>query len=146
MASTFGERVREAREDAHMTQAELARAIGVRSQQAIGYLESSKSAAQASKYTSEIARVTGVNPHWLARGEGPKSPDPGIKATAGVYGTAGQKAPLPRSEAEKLLAIVVAFLNTDARGRKVIAEAAMGLAIADESTTRRQSRARGRRR
>lgn len=52
-----------------MTQAELARAVGTK-QQTISYICAAEHEATASRYTIKIAELFGVNPNWLATGEG----------------------------------------------------------------------------
>jgi transcriptional regulator with XRE-family HTH domain len=89
--TTFGQRVRLARKRAGLSQKQLADAIGVRSQQAIDYIENPKNAAQASRYTSEIARATGVDAGWLAREDGP-SPDSNVARQPDLQIFSGTKA------------------------------------------------------
>lgn len=66
---TFAERVKKARERAKLSQAELARRLGLK-QQAIQYLEDRKNNARGSKHTAGIARECGVDPNWLSSGQG----------------------------------------------------------------------------
>lgn len=66
---TFATRVKKAREHAKLSQAELARRLGLKPQ-AIQYLEEPKNNARGSKHTAAIARECGVDPNWLGRGEG----------------------------------------------------------------------------
>ena len=67
-----------ARESAHLTQEEVARALVVRfpyaslSQQALSSFEKSTG---RSGYLVELALIVGVNPIWLATGEGPRELD-----------------------------------------------------------------------
>lgn len=64
--STYQERLRLAMEYADLTQQELAKRVGVR-QQSIQYLLSK---GRSSRRNSEIAKACGVDPDWLATGEG----------------------------------------------------------------------------
>lgn len=139
--TTFGQRVRIARTRAGLSQRQLADAIGVRSQQAIDYIENPKNAAQASRYTSEIARATGVDSGWLAREDGP-SPDNNVARQPDSNYSAARK--LRITEAEMLLAVVKIFLATDARGREALHQTAMTVSAADDQhTARRRGPARG---
>jgi len=67
--ANFSLRVRKAREHAGLSQSALASRLGVK-QQAVQYLENPKKAAQASRYTSAIARHCGVSAEWLESGTG----------------------------------------------------------------------------
>ncbi len=67
MQTTYGARLRKAREHAQLSQAELARRIGIKAQ-AVQYLEDDEKAALGSKHTSALAQACGVNPIWLATG------------------------------------------------------------------------------
>lgn len=67
--STLGSRIRDVLEQKGMSQAELARLVGVK-QQTIHYLCHPKSAGQMSRHAVKIAEVLGVNPAWLQSGEG----------------------------------------------------------------------------
>jgi transcriptional regulator with XRE-family HTH domain len=64
--SAFGERLLAARKHAGLSQSDLAKAVGM-SQSGLAEAEMS---AQGSSKTAQIAAVTGVNPKWLADGEG----------------------------------------------------------------------------
>lgn len=71
---TLGMRVRRLLKERGITQAELARAVGTK-QQTISYLCAADHEATASRYTIKIAEILGVNPNWLATGEGsPRDP------------------------------------------------------------------------
>lgn len=142
--ATFGQRVRQAREYAGLSQAELAARLDVK-QQAIAYLENPKKNAQASRHTSEIARACNVDAGWLAKEDGPAPGRAAREPTAAEYRTAGQKR--ARNDAEKLLALVQTFLNTDARGRGALYAQALAVSAADNEIagTRTDRRARGKR-
>lgn len=64
---TIGQRVRRARNHAGLTQAKLAKAVGLR-QATISELE--KGESRSSAYLVHIAKACGVSAHWLATGEG----------------------------------------------------------------------------
>ena len=64
--SDFGSRLHIARKHAGLTQVQLAKDTGM-SQSAIGEMEL---VGQGSAYTAQIARRCGVDPYWLATGEG----------------------------------------------------------------------------
>lgn len=83
----YSERLKTARKQAGLTQADLARQVGI-DQTSISNLERGKS--QGSSHTVSIAHACGVSPLWLESGEGPmvedhvafKGPVPdGYKAT-----------------------------------------------------------------
>ena len=63
----YSERLKAARKHASLSQAELAKRLGI-NQTSISDLERGKS--QSSTHTASIARHCGVNPYWLERGEG----------------------------------------------------------------------------
>src|SRR5205085_743572 len=64
--TAFGERLREARLRAKLTQADLARKVGL-GQSAIAEAENT---ANGTTKTVQIAKVLGVRPEWLADGTG----------------------------------------------------------------------------
>jgi len=68
--STLGDRIKEARLSLGMSQAQLARKIGV-SQGAIGHLEQGRT--QASSLLLRLASALGVSPVWLESGDVPFS-------------------------------------------------------------------------
>lgn len=70
MATEFGQRLRAAREHAGLSQPKLARALGV-TQSTIG---SAESTGKSSTLTSQIAKICGVDAHWLATGRGSMLP------------------------------------------------------------------------
>lgn len=67
--AALGSRIRQVLLDKGLTQAELARLIGVK-QQTISYICAQDSPATSSRYMGKIAEVLGVNPSWLQYGEG----------------------------------------------------------------------------
>lgn len=85
MRSEFGERLYEARKSAGLTQAALAKSVGM-SQPTYSDLEKN---GQGSSYTSAIANKCGVVSLWLETGDGPKfaaaanitAPSPRLTAT-----------------------------------------------------------------
>lgn len=66
MPTDFGKRVKAARKHAQLNQKQLAAAVGV-SQSNISQIEAS---AYESAFTTQIAAACGVNPLWLATGDG----------------------------------------------------------------------------
>lgn len=66
---TFGERVREARLEAHLTQAALAKAAGMK-QPTIAEIEAGD--YKESRRLNALARALKVSPDWLEHGRGPK--------------------------------------------------------------------------
>lgn len=65
----LGERIKIALGHKGMTQAELARSLGVKGQ-TISYLCADDSRAVSSRYSARIAEILGVNPQWLMDGIG----------------------------------------------------------------------------
>jgi SOS-response transcriptional repressor LexA len=65
----LGARIREVLSQKGLTQAQLARLVGVK-QQTISYICAADSPASTSRYATKIAQVLGVNPSWLQSGEG----------------------------------------------------------------------------
>lgn len=74
---TLGSRIKDVLSEIHMTQAELARLVGVK-QQTISYICSHSDGAESSRYTVRIAEILGVNPAWLQSGTGEKH-DPVVR-------------------------------------------------------------------
>ena len=135
--STVPDSTREAMAHAgHMSQSELARAIGVRPQ-AIQYLLSPEKGATGSKHTASIAGTLNVSADWLASGSGNmldrkfavQSMPPSSR-----FGTPAVKVdPLTISQAVELVAQALTLLPEAAR-----AEAApllQALSLAPDSTT-----------
>lgn len=67
--SSMGIRIRQVLEQRGITQAELARLVGVK-QQTISYLCDPARPGQTSRYVVKIADALGINPIWLQTGEG----------------------------------------------------------------------------
>lgn len=80
MRKTFGERLREARKEAGLTQKELAAKTGI-AQPTIS--EAERGDYGKSAYVAGLANACGVNALWLAEGRGPKRP-----SGKGPYGEA----------------------------------------------------------
>jgi phage repressor protein C with HTH and peptisase S24 domain len=81
--NSLAERLKEARQDAQLSQSELARRAGV-SQSTINNIESRRN--NGSKYLFAIADALGLNPGWLADGVGPKHPsDTALEETEEEY-------------------------------------------------------------
>jgi len=68
-ATALGARIRQVLTQKGMTQAQLARLVGVK-QQTISYICAADSQAATSRYAVKIAEVLGVNPAWLQTGLG----------------------------------------------------------------------------
>lgn len=67
--SQLGSRIKAVLGEKGLTQAQLARLVGVK-QQTISYICAPDSPATTSRYATKIAQVLGVNPAWLQSGEG----------------------------------------------------------------------------
>lgn len=65
----LGTRVKQMLKEKGMTQAQLARLVGTK-QQTISYICNEEHPATTSRYSSKIAEILGVNPTWLATGQG----------------------------------------------------------------------------
>lgn len=73
--STLAWRIWKARTDAGMTQGQLAKRAGLKSQSIIGMLESGQ--RRRTTYIVQIADALMVDPAWLTEGRGPKRPEGG---------------------------------------------------------------------
>jgi SOS-response transcriptional repressor LexA len=73
----LGARIRQVLSEKNLTQAQLARLVGVK-QQTISYICATDSPASTSRYATKIAEVLGVNPSWLQSGEGGQH-DPSVR-------------------------------------------------------------------
>lgn len=73
----LGARIRQVLSEKNLTQAQLARLVGVK-QQTISYICATDSPASTSRYATKIAQVLGVNPSWLQSGEGGQH-DPSVR-------------------------------------------------------------------
>jgi transcriptional regulator with XRE-family HTH domain len=87
----FKDRLVKAREQAQLTQEQLATAVGMK-QQSLAALESGKS--KSSRFTAQLAERCGVSPTWLASGKGP------MAATSQPAGSLNEKT---RASVEVLL-------------------------------------------
>lgn len=76
MTTPLGQRLKEARKKAGLTQSALATAVGI-SQSTYQELETGKS--KKSAHLTEIAGVLKVDPYWLATGQGAEDPDTYVK-------------------------------------------------------------------
>jgi len=81
---TLAQRLKSSREDAGLTQVELAEKAGV-SQQTIQYLESGRN--KSSRELVNIALALGVNPVWLDKGTQPKQGVAQVSEGPAVVGT-----------------------------------------------------------
>ena len=92
--SEFGLRLREARKDARMTQGQAAESLGISQ----GTLSQAEKEGEGSVYVAALAALYGVNPLWLATGEGPKKPEPPM-----AHGVSLQSFTVPTLTREELL-------------------------------------------
>ena len=69
---TFGERLKESRRAAKLTQKQVAAKVGM-AQATLSQLEGDT--YPTSSYTPRLAHLYGVSARWLADGDGPRSPD-----------------------------------------------------------------------
>lgn len=83
MATEFGERLRAARKHAGLTQAELAVRTGI----AQSTISTAERMGNGSSDTPIYAKACGVDPHWLATGDGDMLMTPATPSNAISYGT-----------------------------------------------------------
>lgn len=76
MTTTLGERLKESRKKAGLTQAQLAEAVGIK-QSSYQALESGKNSKSA--FITQIANQLGVDPNWLLLGFGTPEENPAVK-------------------------------------------------------------------
>ncbi|WP_175224349.1 helix-turn-helix domain-containing protein [Achromobacter ruhlandii] len=91
--TTLGQRLKAARRDAKLTQAQVAKKVGM-SQSALSELESD--AYPTSSYTPRLAHLYRVHARWLADGEGPRE-------IGAVQGTEAPSEPWPFSRIDRTL-------------------------------------------
>lgn len=85
MTTAFGKRLKAARAHANLTQERLCEIVGI----AQSTLASAEKKGDGSRKTVQIAAVCGVNPHWLATGDGEMLGDsPAPSANFGSYESA----------------------------------------------------------
>lgn len=102
MTTTFGQRLKLAREFAALTQSGLARSSGLNVRpQNIQYLEDPANKAEGSQYTASLAKACGVDPLWLERGVGEMTP--------------GAQTREPRALSDKQITSLIANLDPDMR-------------------------------
>jgi transcriptional regulator with XRE-family HTH domain len=140
MATEFGNRLKEARKHAKLTQKELAEKAGLSSQGTIAELESKGS---GSAYTSQIAIACKVNPNWLATGSGEMLDRLVVAvnqdlAYAGIaaqipIARAGVKSPPPLSIQEAMAALASYLEQMDDDARRSAAGALRDLAAKPET-------------
>lgn len=70
----YGERLKQARDYAKLSQIELANRVGIK-QPSLSYLENPNSNATGSEHTVRFARICGVSVDWLADEVGDMLPD-----------------------------------------------------------------------
>jgi len=80
----YGQRLKQARTHARISQAQLARRLQL-NPQSIQYLEDPKKLAAGSQYTASIARECGVDPVWLETGDGIMLPVYGVREPEASY-------------------------------------------------------------
>lgn len=110
--TTYGERLKRARLNAGLSQAELARRLGLKAQ-AVQYLEEPANAAQGSKSTPGFARELGVDAVWLANGSGEMRPPGGVREPPAPYAAAPDLAKSIRSltpELQRAIGVLVRAL------------------------------------
>jgi len=92
--SEFGMRLHASRRRAGLSQAALAAKVGM-SQSTLAEAET---IAQGSAKTSQLALATGVDPHWLATGQGEMDGGPAnyvVRESHATYGSRAAAAPVP---------------------------------------------------
>jgi transcriptional regulator with XRE-family HTH domain len=107
----FGARLRWAREAAGLQQQDVVQRVGIKQ----GTLSGLEREANASRHTATLAKLYGVNPHWLATGEGGHDDPVDVATRINVGGPPGGYA-LPPTK--KRLA-VTAWVHTGAGGALV---------------------------
>lgn len=107
---TLGERLRYARELAHLTQAQLAKLIG-QAPTSIASLEQRPD--QRSTYVVELAEAVGVRPEWLALGREPMTRPP-LPAAEDLE-LARQIGSLPPAHKAAVRALVLAYADSSPR-------------------------------
>lgn len=101
-------RLKEARADRGISQAGLAKALGL-GQATIASIENGRN--QSSGHLVQIAEYLGVSPTWLAEGTGPKRGQPAAWPFSAPFEAYQQ---LPESRKQALNTIVSAFLSAGA--------------------------------
>lgn len=96
--STLAWRIWKARTDAGLTQDQLAKRAGLKSQSIIGMLESGQ--RRRTTYIVQIADALMVDPAWLTEGRGPKRPEGGAVGAVGAAVLASVAPPLPAALSE----------------------------------------------
>ena len=94
--STLGSRIKAVLSERQMSQAELARLVGVK-QQTISYICTHEGGAESSRYAGRIAEVLGVNPNWLQTGRGGKH-DPLVRIELAGVELSVSRVPLLKTE------------------------------------------------
>lgn len=79
----FGKRLFDAREAAGLKQEDVCERIGI----AQGTLSGLERSASASRHTAMLAKIYGVDAHWLATGQGQARPVGGDNRTTNIHGT-----------------------------------------------------------
>lgn len=120
----LGKRIRQVLAEKGMSQAELARSVGVK-QQTISYICSPDSPASTSRYATKIAGALGVNPMWLQTGQGDKH-DPVVRIEYGGVELSLKRVPLLNSVDDRNSTV---NLMTDAK----VSDGAFAIEIKDGS-------------
>jgi SOS-response transcriptional repressor LexA len=94
--SNLGSRIRQVLHERDMSQAELARLVGVK-QQTISYICTHEGGADSSRYAVRIAEILGVNPGWLQSGRGGKH-DPMVRIELEGVELSVSRVPLLKTE------------------------------------------------
>lgn len=119
MPNTLAARLNAVLTQRTMSQAELARLSGVK-QQTVNYLCNPANPGHTSRYMTQIARALGINPVWLATGEGsPLDATFDVVAPDGTSMSAACVFLIPREELAKALSkkqfVPRATLTTDVK-------------------------------
>jgi phage repressor protein C with HTH and peptisase S24 domain len=117
--STLKDRMKSARKHANLTQRELAVRVGV-SQPVISQLESGENLQ--SVHLVRIAAACGVQPQWLADGDGPMLSEAGLSELPGTYVAAGGS-PVSSGAADKVMAMLGKHKGLSQSARDQIAQA-----------------------
>jgi transcriptional regulator with XRE-family HTH domain len=140
--TTYGERLKRAREHAELSQAELGRRIG-KSAQTIQYLEEPKNAAQGSKSSPRLAQECGVDPVWLSTGDGQMIPS-GVREPPARYDVRpadlAKQVRSMRPEVRQALIVLISALSHSQTGRTFSLSSSMDLQ--ERKVTSRRARRR----
>lgn len=119
---TLGKRIRQMLQERGMTQAELARLVGVK-QQTVSYIVADKG-AESSRYATRIAEVLGVNPVWLQHG-GANKLNPIVRIEMSGVEVALARVPL-LSERDVIQLAETGRVPSEHQGRNLMTDARTG--------------------